>query len=251
MDAKEVESVRIELDHFALGEYGKSISETLLVDDHSLAFRRMFRLFGVYAKSPFALRFPNDPDIPTNWARSSQCWEIHMAPSKQLLETYGAQYSFLEDVSQEWNRPVELLAEYNIAMTLCRRFRPLVCGEAKAIEAQEKIAKELEKSGIGAYPFSLNQGLGAVAATIASYITQQLPELAEHSPIVVGTTILLMCFGQRKLCGIMKEFEATYDSRKDKSLSKEFFVCGSTTTATGRPCGTLVRIPGCRCARHS
>jgi len=251
MNVQAIDKAWETLERLAQGEYGRSLSDTLLVDDQSLAFRRTARLFGVYAKEPFAHSFPYDPDIPTNWAKSSRFWEIHKTPGKLTLRKHHAQYSLLEDVALEWGRPVEFIAEYNIALSLCRRVRPIVCGEAKALETQEKIAKELERSGIGVSPFSLNQGLGLAAVMVASYLVQQMPSLAEHPPIVAGTTLLLMCVGQRRLCKLMKDFEDSYDKKKDRFASREFYVCGSTSTATRKPCGALVREPGLRCARHA
>lgn len=251
MDAQAMDKAWETLERLAQGEYGQSLSETLLSEDQALAFRRIVRLFGVYAKEPFARSFAYDPEIPTNWAKSSRYWEIRETPGKATLEEHHAQYSLLEDVALEWRRPVETIAEYNIALSLCRRVRPIVCGEAKALETQEKIAKELEKSGTSVSPFSLNQALGIAAVTMASYLVQEMPILTGHAPIVSGTTLLLMCVGQRRLCKLMKDFEDSDDKKKDRFASRQFYVCGSTSTATGNPCGMLVREPGLRCARHT
>jgi hypothetical protein len=194
VDLQELKVAWKTLDRIAQGEYGQPLPETLLLKDQWLAFRRIARLFGVYAKEPFARAFPYDPNIPTNWAKSSRFWEIQDTPSASALRKHNAQYSLLEDVALDWHRPIEYIAEYNVALSLCRRIRPVVCGEAKALENQEKIAKELQKSGFSVSPFSLNQGLGIAAVTVASYLVQHVPALSQHSPIVAGTTLLLLCW---------------------------------------------------------
>lgn len=239
------------LDRLAQGEYGISLSQTLADANRELAFNRIGRLFGVYLKEPFALSFPYDPDLPINWAKAHRCWEIHEAPPGDVLIVHQTKLELLEQLAQEWNRPLELLAEFNVFLSLCRRFKPLVCGEAKALENSEKIAKDLEKQGISVSSLSLNQGLGIAATTIATYLAQGVPNLSAHSPIVTGLTLLLLCYGQRRVCALMTTFEAKYDEKKDRFATREFYVCGATSTRDGTPCERLVRAPGLRCARHA
>ena len=239
------------LDRLARGEYALSLEETLLLKDQKLAFRRIARLFGVFAKEPFARSFSYDLDNPGNWAKSSRFWEIRETPPVRLIRKHELQYCLLEDVAHEWHRPIDRVAEFNIAISLCRWFQPVVCGEAKALEDQEGIAKEFQKSGFGITPFSLGQGLGAAAISIASCLVQGVPSLLAHEPIIAGTTLLLMCMGQRKLCHLMGQFEKSYDRKKDRFATHVFYVCGSTSTKAGRPCEALVKRAGSRCPRHS
>jgi hypothetical protein len=239
------------LDRLAQGEYDQTLAETLAEPDQEFAFRRVGRLFGVYLKEPFALNFEYDPNVPTNWAKSRRYWEIHELPDEGIIAANEAQFALLEKIAREWNRPIEYVAEFNVFLSLCRRFRPIACGEAKALEDVEKIAKDLEKQGTPTAMLSLNQGLGIAAAAMAAYLVQQLPDLSDYSPIVTGASLLFLCFGQRKLCQFMTSFEATYDEKKDSFATRQFYVCGSTSTRNGTPCGALVHSPGQRCARHA
>jgi hypothetical protein len=239
------------LDRLSLSDYGIPLSELLAGSDRALVFRRVGRLFGAYLKEPFAQNLPYDLELPSNWARASRCREIHTPPSAQIIDTYESQFALLETIAIEWNRPVQFIAEYNVFLWLCRRFRPIICGEDKAFESSEKIAKDLEKKGIDASIISVNQGLGIAAATIASHLTNHVPVLANHSPIVTGAMLLILCLGQRKACKLMTDFEATYDKSKDRFATHEFYVCGSTNTRDAKPCLALVRTPGKRCMRHA
>jgi hypothetical protein len=239
------------LDRLAVGEYGHPLDHVLNDSDEDLALRRVGRLFGVYLKEPFARSFDYDRNSPSNWAKSKRFWEIHEDPSAKLVAEHGPQYDVLEQVAWDWQRPIEYVAEFNVFVWLCKRFSPIVCGEAKALENAEKIAKDLEKKGFDASALSLNQGIGIAAVTLASHLGQAVPELADHSPIVTGATLLLLCFGQRKVCHFMTTFQSSYDKEKDRFAIREFFVCGSESTRDGRPCRALVRSAGRRCARHA
>ncbi len=239
------------LNHLAQGEYGQTLGSILSDKAQELAFKRVGRLLGVYLKEPFAISFSFDPDSPSNWARSQRFWEIRNIPDPNVIASHEARFSLLAQIAGDWHRPIEYVAEYNVFLWLCRKFRPIVCGEAKTLENSEKIAKDLEKQGIDVATLSMNQGFGIAAVTVASYLSQQLPDLANHSPIVTGATLLVLCFGQRKLCKFMTEFDASYDKSKDRFATRSFPVCGSTDTRTSQPCGALVRAPGLRCARHA
>jgi hypothetical protein len=171
-------------------------------------------------------------------------------PSKTIID-HQAQVDLLLQVAAEWKRPVEYVAEYNIFYSLCKRLRPVLCGEAKGLENAEKIAKDLQKAGAEVSLFTPNQLLGAASVSVASYLVECIPLLSGNTPIVTGATLLTICFGQRKLCALLTEFEKSNDKSKDRFARRDFPACGSVATRDKQPCANRVRNRGEQCWIHA
>jgi hypothetical protein len=167
------------------------------------------------------------------------------------IEKHQAQFELLMVVANEWDRPAEFIAEFNIFHSLCRRLRPVICGEATELENAEKIAKDLRKEGTEIALLTPDQLLGALAVAVATYVVECLPFLSAHAPIVTGASLLAICLGHRKLCVQFAEFEKSYKQEMDVFAGRTFTISGSLATNDGRPCGNRVRISGTRCWIHS
>jgi hypothetical protein len=239
------------LQELSRGEYGVPLEQILVAEDKSLLFRRVGRLTAVWPKHPFAESFAYDPDLPSNWAKAERCWEIHEQPRLETIEAHRAQFNLLILFAAEWARPAEFVAEFNVFHSICKRLKPVVCGESKALENTEKIAKDLQKAGSDVMVFSPNQLLGAVSVTVAGYLVQALPWLSPHAPIVTGATLLALCLGQRHLCSLLKDFVDSYQPTKDAFANHLFPLCGSVQTGDRKPCGNRVRTEGLRCWIHA
>lgn len=240
------------LQELCVGEYHIALNDVLFGDGDELAFKRLGRLMCVWLKEPFAQSFPYDPDIPTNWARSLRCWEIHGPVPSDVIATHAPQREILELFAAEWTRPVEFLAEFNLFHSMCKRLRPLVCDDWKALDNAEKIAKELRKEGQDVQLLTKNQIIGAASVGLATYLVQNLPWLStDHMPLVAGTTLLGVCMGQRKLCQLLTDFVNSNDESKDRFANVDFPHCGSTDTNDGKPCGNRVREHGLLCWIHA
>lgn len=239
-----------ELDSLSREEYGVSLLDVLKESDELLSFNRVGRVIAVSIKYPFAQSFPYDPELPSNWAKTKRAWEIREPVAMQTICDHRIQFELLTQVAVDWKRPIEFLAEFNIFHWLCKRLRPVVCGEAKSLENAEKIAKDVKKAGTDVTLFSLNQLLGAASVTIATYLVQSVTVLSGSAPLVTGVTLLALCFGQRKLCKLLTNFENSYDKKKDDFANRDFPICGSLATNDKEPCGNRVRNPGDRCWIH-
>jgi hypothetical protein len=68
-------------------------------------------------------------------------------------------------------------------------------------------------------------------------------------PIVTGTTLLLCCYGKKKLCTFLTDFKATHENNPNPF--SEYPKCGSTNTHNGEPCENEVLKVGDRCWKHS
>jgi hypothetical protein len=240
-----------QLQNLCRGEYGTSIEQVLASPDKPLLFKRIGPLTAVWLKHPFAQSFEYDPNLPSNWAKALRCWEIHEPPALETIRMHQAQFELLTVIAAEWERPVEIIGEFNIFYSLSKRFRPIVCGESKALENAEKIAKDLRKSGRDVALITPNQLLGAASVTIAGSFVAALPWLSPHTPIVTGVTLLAMCLGQRKLCMLLVDFEKSYDKRKDTFAAGHFPICSCTNTGDRDPCRNRVRTEGMRCWIHA
>ena len=238
------------LDGICRGEFGLPLQGVLAQQDDALNFKRVGRLMAVWVKHPFAQPFPYDPDLQSNWAKSQRAWEIHGPVDPTVINAHRLQFELLAAFAHEWERPTEFLAEFNIFHSLCRRLRPAICGEAKALENAEKIAKDLQKAGTNIALLTPNQLLGATAVTVASYLVQALPFLSPHAPIVTGASLLAVCLGHRIFCARLAEFEKSYKLDMDAFARRTFAVCGSLATSDGLPCGNRVRTNGTRCWIH-
>lgn len=239
------------MDDLSRGEYGLPFPNVLHDSDELLSFRRVGRLLAVSIKHPFAQSFPYDPELPSNWARSKRCWEIRGSVAPQTICDHQTQFDVLVQVAADWKRPIEFVAEFNIFHFLCKRLRPVVCGEAKSLENAEKIAKDLQKAGTDVALFSPNQLLGATSVTVATYLVQSVQILSGNAPLVTGATLLAVCFGQRKLCKLLTNFQKSYDQQKDRFANRDFPLCGSLATNDKQPCGNRVRNAGEKCWVHA
>lgn len=232
-------------------EYGVSLEQLLMAEDKSLVFRRLGRLAAVWPKYPFAQSFEYDTDLPSNWAKAKRCWEIRKQPRIETIDAHRTQADLLILFAAEWARPPEFVAEFNIFHSICKRLSPVVCGESKALENTEKIAKDLQKAGRDVTVFSPNQWLGALAVMVAGYLVRTQPWLSPHTPILTGATLMVICLGQRRLCSLLKHFVESYQPRKDAFAGRVFPVCGSIQTGDRRPCGNRVHRKGLRCWIHA
>ena len=240
-----------QLDELAVGEYGETLDSIMSSPDQALVLRRIGRLMSVWYKQPFAESFPYNPDIPTNWARAQRCWEIHNQPSSALIDNNKDCVEFLVLVSKELDRPVEVLFEFNIFMSLCKKLKSIVCDEVEVLKRAEKIAKELNKQGNNVSLITTNQVLGAAAVAFATYLVQNSSWLqGSHMPIVTGFTILAVSIGQNRLCNLITDFIESDDPKKDRFAKYEFPTCNSTDTRDRKPCRNRVVEEGLRCWIH-
>lgn len=239
------------LDRLSRQEYDASLGAVLGQFDDTLMFKQLGRLLAVSIKVPFAQPFPYEPELASNWAKSRQCWEIHRPPSKEQIRDHQYQYDLLESVALEWNRPVECVAEYNIFMSLCKKLRPVICGQQKALAVADKIAKELQRQGEPVAMVTPNQLIGAAAVAIATYLGESVSVLADSGALTTGVTLFVLCLGQQRLCRFLADFERSYDDSKDCFATHSFPICGSLETRDGTPCRALVRVEGTRCYRHA
>src|ERR1035437_8067914 len=178
------------------GEFRATLTNVLVDGDPALAFGRVGRLMAVWLKHPFAESFPYDPNAPGNWAKSQRAWEIHRPIANVAHKDTAARRDLLLNFAAEWGRGIDQLAEYNIFLSMCKRLRPVVCGESKVVEQADKIAADLRKKGVTVSGFSLNDMLGAASLTIATYLVQHVSFLsAGVLPLVSGATLLVCCFG--------------------------------------------------------
>jgi hypothetical protein len=237
------------LSQLSLGEYHKHIDDILANSNEELAFKQTGRLMCVWIKQPFAIPFEYDPTLPWNWAKSYRAWEIHDPVSQELMRHNLSRYELLMKFAEEWDRPVQYLAEYNLFLSICKRIRPIICSESKMLEQVEKVGKDLQKTGQGVSFFSINNLLGVTSVSVATQLVQNVEFLsASYLPIVTGITLLLSCYGQNKLCNFLKGFEESYDPKKDRFAGSNR--CNSTATNNGAPCMNPVKESGKPCWIH-
>lgn len=231
------------------GEFHKDINDIVISQEEELAFKQIGRLLCVWIKQPFSESFYYDPDIPWNWAKSFRAWEIREPISNSAKENSSQQFELLSQFAQEWDRPVHHLAEFNIFLSICKRIRPFICNENKVFEQAEKVGKELVKSGHKVSIISLNDLIGVGALSVGTYLIQNVSFLSSAPlPIVAGLIVLLSCYGQRKFCLFLKDFEESYDPNKDRFGGA--FQCNSKETKNGLPCKNPVNKEGRLCWRH-
>ncbi len=219
--------------------------------DQGLTFKRIGRLMGVWPKQPFALSSEYSPKRQNNWAKSRRTWKIHDRVTNNIIEENKTQSDLLVYIASEWARPVEYLHEYNIFLSLCKKLIPVVCESSKALDQLDRVASELRKQGHDTLPWTPRTVLTAASIGAATYLVEVIPLLhIEQRPIVVSCTILLLLFGQKKLCELMRAFESSDDKTKDKFAGRDFPRCGSTETRDGTPCQNTVCDDEFRCWIH-
>jgi hypothetical protein len=240
-----------ELKKLAMGEYGETLETILSSPDVALTFRRVGRLTSVWYKAPFAESFPYDPNIPTNWARACRCWEIHHQPSFDLITQFSNRVAFLQAVSDELQRPVEVLFEFNLFLSICKGLKPIICKKEEILERAEKVAKDLQKQGGLVWFPTIDQVIGTVSLEVARYFVQSSTWLKPcHVPVVTAFTLLVVCYGHNRLCQLLTNFIASNDPKKDQFAGHDFPRCGSTHTQDGSPCRNRVIRQGLRCWIH-
>jgi hypothetical protein len=204
------------LDHIAHGEFHGGLAAVLDDPDGYLAFKRLGRLAAVSIKAPFARSAEYDPSLPYNWAESSRQWAVTWPPSEADIAAHRREYDLLAAVADEWNRPMWTVAEFNIFLSLCRRARPVLCGESKAVEKAAKAAAAL-KSVEGSASVLTPSALITMGATeVASELATRMPELAEHTSIITAFTLILAFYGHEKACAYLRQFIASYDADLDR-----------------------------------
>jgi hypothetical protein len=170
------------LDRASDVEYSRPILYVLNDQDGALSFNRIGRLMALWPKQQFARSFPANPASPANWARSEKFWEIHDLPTMETIERHREQFDLLMMVTEEWKRPAECLGEYNIFHSLCKTFRPYICGKAHGLKEAEKVAKDMKKNGTEVSLWTPEHFIGASAVTTATELIQHFPSLAPHTP---------------------------------------------------------------------
>lgn len=241
-----------QLEELAHGEFGVSLSSVLGNTDQNLAFRQIGRLMAVWPKTTFAKTFPYDPEIPTNWAKSTRCWEIHNTPSAESIAQNQTKAQLLVLFAAEWDRPVETLFEFNIFLSMCKVLKPVICNENKPIKNAKAISKLLQKEGHDVSLLTTDKVIAIAALSASNYFIESVSWLSdEHIPIVLGCTLLTLCYSQNALCQLITEFIGSDDPKKDRLANVTFPQCKSNNTTNGKPCKNKVVRDGVACWIHA
>ncbi len=252
INSTEIEEGLRQLNELSVGEFGASLSSILSDPDTNLVFKRLGQLIAVWPKSAFAESFPYDTTLSTNWAKSSRCWEIHYTPSPDQISENWAKAELLVMFASDWDRPVERLFEFNIFLSICKKLKPIICSESKIFKDAEKASKELQKQGYDVSLVNTNQLIAIAALSTSNYFVNSVGWLnPEHAPMVLGCTLLILCFGQNNLCQLISNFIDSDDPKKDRLANVSFAVCSSQNPSNGQSCKNRVSQSGTRCWIHA
>lgn len=245
------------LDELAKDNYGKSLQSVLADRNYDskthpdLPYKRIGHLMAVWAKKPFSEPDPYDPLRENNWADSKLSWKFRQPSGNQITEHNRIQSKLLVRVAATWDRPVEVLHEYNIFHWLCEKLQPVVCEDSKALEQADKVAQELRKQGGDVTTLSSKSILAATSVGVANLLVESAPWLSSHSAIVTGYTVLAVWLGKEKLCNFIRGFlenEPTkYKPEKDSEKGR-YPKCDSTKD--GKRCSMRVPDQGDKCWIH-